>query len=202
MEIDGLSGIPIERISFTPPTLFRVNQNETAWFAGDQWAITPRLTLNLGIRFDNDTITLPLMLLLARDFCWHHEGRKTFLKGGVGLFYDRVPLMVPVFPDLPNRTVTVLSQTAKWPIPFSIKIKLTANSTTRAARRGISNLIASFSQTCLLRLAYEQRNTTSDFVVSPFSSGYNRSPRAFQWRQRFLPGIPVGGPLSNSVGMC
>src|ERR1700730_8596707 len=57
VEIDGVSGIPVERISFTAPSLFQVNQNETAWFAGDQWTINPRFTLNLGIRFDSDTIT-------------------------------------------------------------------------------------------------------------------------------------------------
>ena len=48
---------PVERISFTSPTSFHIDQNETAWFAGDQWAINPRLTLSFGVRFDNDTIT-------------------------------------------------------------------------------------------------------------------------------------------------
>ena len=33
---------------------------------------------------------------------------KTLLKGGVGMFYDRVPLMFPTFEELPNRTVSLL----------------------------------------------------------------------------------------------
>src|SRR4029077_18117503 len=57
VEIDGASNEPVERISFTSPTSFRISQNETAWVAGDQWAILPRLTLSFGLRFDNDTIT-------------------------------------------------------------------------------------------------------------------------------------------------
>src|SRR5882724_5640483 len=113
VEIDGVSGMPIERISFTSPSSFQADQNETAWFAGDQWTISPRFTLNLGVRCDSDTITSSthaapragFLLAVTRD-------GKTLLKGGVGLFYDRVPLMVPVFPDLPNRTVTVLGQVA------------------------------------------------------------------------------------------
>src|SRR3984893_10534202 len=111
VEIDGFANQPVERITFTSPSSYQIDQNETAWFAGDQWAINPRLTLNFGLRFDNDTITSSthvapragFLLALTKD-------GKTLLKGGVGLFYDRVPLMVPVFPYLPNRTVALLGQ--------------------------------------------------------------------------------------------
>jgi hypothetical protein len=34
---------------------------------------------------------------------------KTLLKGGVGIFYDRVSLMAATFPDLPDPTVNVLA---------------------------------------------------------------------------------------------
>ena len=34
---------------------------------------------------------------------------KTLLKGGVGIFYDRVSLTAATFPDLPDRTVNVLA---------------------------------------------------------------------------------------------
>jgi outer membrane receptor for ferrienterochelin and colicin len=169
VEIDGVSGIPIERISFTSRSSFQTDQNETAWFAGDQWTINPRLTLNLGVRFDSDTITSSthaapragFLLAVTRD-------GKTLLKGGVGLFYDRVPLMVPVFPDLPNRTVTVLGQ-----VDSSVFYRNRINGDLENPRSTSWNLeldrqlLAGLS----LRLAYEQRNTTRDFVVSPISSG-------------------------------
>jgi outer membrane receptor for ferrienterochelin and colicin len=169
VEIDGVSGIPIERISFTSRSSFQTDQNETAWFAGDQWTINPRLTLNLGVRFDSDTITSSthaapragFLLAVTRD-------GKTLLKGGVGLFYDRVPLMVPVFPDLPNRTVTVLGQ-----VDSSVFYRNRINGDLENPRSTSWNLeldrqlLAGLS----VRLAYEQRNTTRDFVVSPISSG-------------------------------
>src|SRR5271165_2571282 len=50
VELDGVSDQPVERISFTSRGPFHVDQNETAWFAADQWTIIPRLTLDLGIR--------------------------------------------------------------------------------------------------------------------------------------------------------
>jgi outer membrane receptor for ferrienterochelin and colicin len=169
MEIDGVSGMPIERISFTSPSLFQVNQNETAWFAGDQWTINPRFTLNLGIRFDSDTITSSTHAAPRAGFLLAVTGDgKTLLKGGVGLFYDRVPLMVPVFPDLPNRAVTVLGQADS-----TVFYRNTINGELENPRSTSWNLeldrqlLAGLS----LRLAYEQRNTTRDFVVSPISSG-------------------------------
>jgi outer membrane receptor for ferrienterochelin and colicin len=169
VEIDGVSGMPIERISFTSPSLFQVNQNETAWFAGDQWTINPRFTLNLGIRFDADTITSSTHAAPRAGFLLAVTGDgKTLLKGGLGLFYDRVPLMVPVFPDLPNRTLTVLGQADS-----TVFYRNTINSDLENPRSTSWNLeldrqlLAGLS----LRLAYEQRNTTGDFIVSPVSSG-------------------------------
>jgi hypothetical protein len=172
VEIDSASNEPVERISFTSPTSFRVNQNETAWFAGDQWAIIPRLTLSFGLRFDNDTITsrthaaprAGFLLSLTKD------GR-TLLKGGVGRFYDRVPLMAPTFTDLPDRTVTMLDQSGA--ALSSVLYQNRINSELQNPRSTSWNLELDRQITAglLLRIAYEQRNTTDNFVVSPESSG-------------------------------
>ena len=124
VEFDGVSNLPVERITYTSPTSFDVSQNETAWFVGDQWAITPRLTVGLGLRFDNDTITnsthaaprVGFLLALTSD-------GKTLLKGGIGRFYDRVPLMAATFPDLPNRTVSILGQNGQPTSPCLTRIR-------------------------------------------------------------------------------
>jgi outer membrane receptor protein involved in Fe transport len=169
VEIDGVSGMPIERISFTSPSSFQADQNETSWFAGDQWTVNPRFTLNLGVRFDSDTITSSTHAAPRAGFLLAVTGDgKTLLKGGVGLFYDRIPLMVPTFPDLPNRTVTVLGQ-----VDSSVFYRNTINGDLENPRSTSWNLeldrqlLTGLS----LRLAYEQRNTSRDFVVSPISSG-------------------------------
>ncbi len=169
VEIDGVSGMPIERISFASPSSFQVDQNETTWFAGDQWAISTRLTLNLGVRFDSDTITSSIHAAPRAGFLLAVTGDgKTLLKGGVGLFYDRIPLMVPIFPNLPNRTVTVLGQ-----VDSTVLYRNTINGDLENPRSTSWNLELDrqLLQGLSLRLAYEQRNTTRDFVVSPISSG-------------------------------
>jgi hypothetical protein len=162
---------PVERISFTSPTSFRISQNETAWFAGDQWAINPRLTLSFGLRFDNDTITNSTHAAPRAGFLLSLTGDgKTLLKGGVGRFYDRVPLTAPTFTDLPDRTVTMLEQNGVALSSVSYQNKIIG--ALRSPRSTSWNLeldrqiLAGLS----LRIAYEQRNTTDDFVVSPVSS--------------------------------
>jgi outer membrane receptor for ferrienterochelin and colicin len=172
VEIDGVSATPVERISFTSPTSFRIDQNETAWFAGDQWAINPRLTLSFGLRFDNDTITSSthaapragLLLALTRD-------GKTLLKGGVGRFYDRVPLMVPIFPALPDRTVTVLGQNGAALSSVFYQNKINGELRNPRSTSWNLELDRQVLAGLLLRVAYEHRNTTDDFVVSPVSAG-------------------------------
>src|SRR6185369_9520362 len=109
-EIFGLAGVPLERIQFGPASHSSVDQNEIAWFVGDKWTVSNRLTFDLGLRFDRDSVTdsvntaprAGFVLALTKD-------AKTLLKGGAGLFYDRVPLNIPAFRYLPGRTITDLN---------------------------------------------------------------------------------------------
>src|SRR6266478_3527457 len=106
VDIVGVTGSTLERIEFGAPTNFSVRQNEIAWFLGDRWSVSPRLTLDLGLRFDRDSVTdsthaaprAGFTLALTSD-------HKTLLKAGAGLFYDRVPLNIPAFPSFPDRTI-------------------------------------------------------------------------------------------------
>ncbi|HTQ59724.1 MAG TPA: TonB-dependent receptor [Candidatus Solibacter sp.] len=199
VEFDGVSNLPVERIAYTSPTSFQISQNENAWYVGDQWAILPRLTLDFGLRFDNDSLTSSthaapragFLLTLTRD-------GKTLLKGGVGRFYDRVPLLAATFPDLPDRTVSVLGQNGQ-PIS-SVSYQNQIDGELRNPRSTSWNLeldrqvLASLA----LRIAYEQRNTSDDIIVSPVSQGTtgilelsNRgsdSYREFQVAARFKAG--------------
>jgi outer membrane receptor protein involved in Fe transport len=85
--IVGISNLPIERITFGPAARLAINQDPVAWFIADKWRPIQRLTFDLGLRFDHDTIAHDLntapragfALMLTKD-------AKTVLKGGAGLF--------------------------------------------------------------------------------------------------------------------
>jgi len=196
VEIDGVGDTPVERISFSDPTSFAIDQNETSWFVGDQWAVAPRFTVTPGLRFDYDTIThsahaaprVGFLLTLTKD-------AKTLLKGGVGRFYDRVPLLAATFSEFPDRTVTILGENDAASTSTFYENKLAGPLRNPRSLSWNLELDREITRNLLLRFAYEQRHTTDDFLVSPvanegtgaieLSNGGSSSYREFQWTARY-----------------
>jgi hypothetical protein len=171
VEIAGIAGYSLTEIQFGPASHFNVDKNETAWFVGDKWTVTSRLTLDLGLRFDRDSITdsvstaprAGLVLALTKD-------NKTLLKGGAGFFYDRVPLNIPTFVDLPSRTVAMLDPTGQ--VLSSTAYSNVISSGLRSPRSEVWNLEVDRQVTSnfLLRVGYQQRNTVRSYFVNPIES--------------------------------
>ena len=166
--IIGAAGLPVERIGFGPASRFSVRQNELAWFAADSWKPFQRLTVDLGLRFDWDSVTASthpapragFALLLTKD-------AKTILKGGVGLFYDRVPLNVASFPFLPSRTVTAFSAMGET-LPFASYVNTIPTGLRNPRTVGWNvELDREVTSALFLRGGYQQRNTARDFTLDP-----------------------------------
>jgi hypothetical protein len=172
VEIAGVAGYPLQRIQFGPFSNFSVDQNETAWFVGDKWTLSTRLTFDLGLRFDQDSVTGSINTAPRAGFvlALTSDG-KTVLKGGAGLFFDRVPLDIPAFPHLPGRTFVGLN-------PFGQTLSSTAyvnviSGGLRNPRSEVWNLELDrkILNNLLVRVAYQQRNTMHDFVLTPLTFG-------------------------------
>lgn len=171
VDIIGGTGSTLQRIAFGAPSDFSVHQNEFAWFVGDQWTAWPRLTFDLGLRFDTDSVTdsthvgprAGFTLALTSD-------HKTLLKAGAGLFYDRVPLNVPAFPRFPNRTILTFDPAGQviTSTPYSNVI----NGQLRNPRSAAWNveLDRQVMDNLLVRIAYQQRNTVDDLALSPITT--------------------------------
>ena len=82
--------------TFANSVVSQTNPN-AGFYAQDQWSVSPRLTLNVGIRYD-----LQFLNTLATDmnnvspragFVWTpFRSRKTVIRGSYGIYYDRIPL--------------------------------------------------------------------------------------------------------------
>jgi len=82
--------------TFANSVIHQTNPN-VGFYAQDEWKVNTHLTLNLGMRYD-----LQFLQSIATDtnnasprggFAWTpFASRKTVIRGGYGLFYDRVPL--------------------------------------------------------------------------------------------------------------
>jgi hypothetical protein len=166
--IVGVADLPVERIAFGPASRFGVRQNEFAWFVADKWRPFRRLTVDLGLRSDWDSVSgsthaaprAGLALMLTKD-------AKTILKGGAGLFYDRVPLNIAAFPLLPGRTITTFGETGD--LRSTAEYANTIAGDLRNPRTVSWNveLDREITSHLLVRGGYQQRNTSRDFVLDP-----------------------------------
>jgi hypothetical protein len=120
------------------------------------------------MRIDHDSVTQStspapragFSLLLTKD-------QRTVLKGGAGLFYDRVPLNVASFALLPDRTVNVLS-----PAGVILESQTYLNTFAGGLRNPRSfgwniELDREVTSAFVLRTGFQERNTSRDFVLNP-----------------------------------
>lgn len=171
VDIVGVAGAALQRIEFGSPADFSIHQNEFAWFVGDQWTVGPRLTIDLGVRFDRDSITdsthtaprIGMTLALTSD-------RRTVLKAGGGLFYDRVPLNVPAFPRFPNRTMLTLDSSGEVVSSLAYSNVITGGLRNPKSENWNVELDRQVIENLVVRVAYQQRNTVYDLVLDPVST--------------------------------
>jgi hypothetical protein len=168
--IMGVLNLPIERINFGPASQFGISQNEVAWFFADKWAPWRRLTFDLGVRVDRDSITnttnaaprAGFALMLTRD-------AKTLLKGGIGLFYDRVPLNVASFPLLPSRTVVDFTPTGEFLDSAHYVNTFTSGLRNPRSLAWNVELDRQITSALTVRAGFQQRETARDFLLTPES---------------------------------
>jgi TonB dependent receptor/Carboxypeptidase regulatory-like domain len=171
VDIVGVAGSPLRRIDFSAATNFSVHQNEFAWFLGDQWTPSSRITFDFGLRFDRDSVTdsthaaprAALTLALTSD-------RKTLLKAGAGLFYDRVPLNAPALPRFPDRTILTFDPAGA--VLSSVPYSNVIDGGLQNPRSETWNVEVDrqVMEHLLVRVAYQQRNTVHDLVLDPLTN--------------------------------
>ena len=108
VSIVGSDGTLLERITFgTVPTIVASNRTY-AGFGQDHWTLRPNLTVDLGVRFELQRLADEGMIFAPRvGFAWSPKpGSATIVRGGVGVFDDKIPLNVVSFPLYPTRTIT------------------------------------------------------------------------------------------------
>jgi hypothetical protein len=96
-----------ELIEFGVTPRRMAHNNEYTAFIQDRWLVKPRLSIDLGLRFEDQRIADENNVAPRAGFAWSPTGSdRTVIRGGVGLFYDKVPLNIRGFSRYPERTVT------------------------------------------------------------------------------------------------
>lgn len=150
------------------------NKSEFGFFAQDKWTINPRLTVDLGIRFDRDNLGESLNPAPRLGFVFlPFSDDKTVIRGGIGVFFSKIPLNVGVFEQNQNVLIRRFAQDGITPLGETLFRNVLENGDIETPYSVGWNLQfdRQLSERFFVRVGYEQRETWRDFILNPFVSG-------------------------------
>lgn len=107
VQIQDVNNRSLRRIDFTSGHFFALSDYAPAVYAQDHWILSRKLAVDFGARLEEQTITLTSRFAPRGGFVWTPSAnKKTIFRGGVGIFYDSVPLGVYAFGSYPEQIIT------------------------------------------------------------------------------------------------
>ena len=104
IEVRGSDGRLLKRVTFRGAGDIEASDVMTSGYVQDHWQLSPRLALDLGLRYDQSSMIgeSHLSPRTAFSLALDQTGR-TLLKGGWGLFFDQIFLQVDAFERFQQR---------------------------------------------------------------------------------------------------
>ena len=161
-------------ITHGEPALNAAAKNELAFYVQDAWQVYPRLVLDVGLRLEHDNLSAERVSPAPRIGFVYAPGNdnRTAIRGGFGVFFDKIPLNVAAFTEIPEQTITgfaadgasavsvtsyphvVATKGGQLRVPYSLGWSVQFD---RQLGRGL-----------FFRSGYEQREVFREFYVDPF----------------------------------
>lgn len=163
-------GVLSRRIDFEGPSRQSVQSTDAAVFAQDRLQLTPRWLLEFGGRLDRDgiaggvTATPRIGTMILMD-----ESGATLLRGGYGLFYERMPSVAGAFEQFEREIDTRFGPDGRTPIgpavPYVPRAAL-GNAPPRSATWDVS-FEHRFNKMWAVHASYLGRRGSNELVVQP-----------------------------------
>ncbi len=169
-----------QRIEFTAPTSSRASYNEIGAFIQDRWVISPKLTIDLGLRFDRDGVNGSNNPAPRFSFLWSPaKDHRTIIRGGIGVFYDQVlPVAInfggsPGTSVYPERRVTNFAANGITVLdgPRTFFNQIAGELESPRSFRWSIHLDREITKALTLRFGYLQRTTKNDVIIQPLITG-------------------------------
>jgi outer membrane receptor protein involved in Fe transport len=156
-------------IEFLGSAMPKASGFEAALFAQDAWDLSPAVAVDLGVRYDDATVTRARVIAPRVGATWKIDGETT-LAGGVGVFSDKVLLAAAAFPSLEERQVTEFDATGTVAGPARTYVnRFAAPLTLPRANAWHAQLDRRFGSGLLARLAYQERHGEDEPVIDVFN---------------------------------
>ncbi|CAN5576683.1 hypothetical protein BH10ACI2_BH10ACI2_05070 [soil metagenome] len=102
-----IDGTLAERTTFENTSTMKVKNQTYTGFVQDRWLVRSNLSIDLGVRFEDQRIASERNVSPRVGFAWSPASSdRTIFRGGIGFFYDKVPLNIRAFRRYPARTIT------------------------------------------------------------------------------------------------
>ena len=166
-------GTTHQLIEFTGEGSLDRQQNEYSVFVQDKWIVNTRVVFDLGLRYDRDGIGKNNNLAPRLGFVFTPtDSDRTVVRGGIGLFYDKIPLNIGSFEQYQSLLLTSFADDGVTPIDGPRLLLNTAPGNLENPYSLAWNLQLDhqLNERLLLRLGYEERSTRRDFVLEPVNS--------------------------------
>ncbi len=168
-----------QRVDFSARPENRFNYFEVGSFIQDRWTLNDKLTFDLGLRFDRDGINSGNNLSPRLSFLWTpKKDHKTVIRGGIGIFYDRVLPVVRYFSGLgsfPERRLTSFAANGTTIVdgPRTFLNQVDSDLASPRSFRWSVHVDRGITKELTLRFGYLQRRTTRDLILQPTVIGAN-----------------------------
>ena len=183
-----------QRIDFANDGITGQAVAELASFIQDRWVVNKRFTVDAGMRFDRNGVAEQNNLAPRLSFLYLPlKNSGTILRGGVGVFYDRISLSVGDVDGLPQEPddTTVLRATRFAQLPRRTVTNFGADGVTIVdGPRRFRNIISGglqdprslrwslqldhgFTKNLTGRIGYLRRTTSHDLIIEPRLGKFN-----------------------------
>ena len=172
-----------EQIQFTGTGSLGGSVTDVEEFVSDHWILSDSLAADLGGRFTSQTVGRTAAFAPRFGIAYSPgKDRKTILRAGTGIFYDRVPLLAADFTGNPTRVISQYDPHGQLVgNPLALENEYIANGSGPIApriRNAPNTSARSFVTSAevdralwtgaVLRLGYVHSTTRDLFVISPF----------------------------------
>jgi Carboxypeptidase regulatory-like domain/TonB-dependent Receptor Plug Domain/TonB dependent receptor len=168
------NGALSEMIIFAGSGQLQRNNTELASFFQDTWQTNHNVTIDLGLRWDHDGIGhdhnfAPRLGFAVLPF----SNDRTVIRGGVGLFYDKIPISVGIFDQYQQRVVTRFAANGVTVIdgPRAFQHVISGGDYRSPYSVAATLQLDHEINRLLLRVGYEERQTRRDFILEPIAGG-------------------------------